>query len=345
MTQAPNELTEQPESAAQGLRLLADVLSMIRLTGAIFLRAEFTAPFAYRSPRASELARIVSPGARSLILFHIVAEGVCHVHLETGAAATARAGDVIMLPYGDRHVMHGDEPAEPVSASAVLAPPPWTTFPVIRHGGGGARTTIVCGYLRCDDPIFDPVVRALPPLFTVTPPPGPSASWVTASIQYALQATDGRAAAAGDVGLRVPELVLAEVLRLHLQGRPPDLGGWLAAVQDPLVGRALAGIHADPARRWTAASLARHATSSRSTLDQRFRQLLGRSPMRYVTEWRMRIAATMLRDTSLGVAAVGYRVGYESEEAFNRAFKRVLGAPPAHWRRGLDDGRPPEPTQ
>jgi AraC-like DNA-binding protein len=339
MTQAPNQLTVLPGSAQQvpGLRLLADVLAMIRLTGAIFLRAEFTEPFAYRSPRAAELARGLSPGAQSLILFHIVADGGCLVRLESGFEVTAHAGDVIVLPYGDRHVMQSGHAAEPVSAASLLEPPPWTRFPVLRLGGGGASTRFVCGYLRCDDPIFDPVLRALPPLFTVTPPPGPSASWVTASIQYALQATDGRAATAGDVGLRVPELVLTEVLRLYLQSRPHDLGGWLAAVHDPHVGRALSEVHADPARRWTAAELARRSACSRSTLDQRFRQLLGRSPMRYVTEWRLRLAASLLRDTSLGVAAVAYRVGYESEEAFNRAFKRALGAPPAQWRRAGGD--------
>ena len=339
MTQLPKHLIESPEADPQapGLRLLDDVLAMIRLSGAIFLRAEFRAPWALESPLPSELGTVLSTTAKRLILFHIVVEGACLTRLDTGTEATATAGDVIVLPYGDRHVMSSDDATAPVSVVALLERPPWTTFPALRLGARGAPTRIVCGYLRCDDPIFDPVVRALPPLFVVTPPSGPSASWVAASIQYALHATDGRAAAEGGVGTRLPELVLAEVLRLYIKSRPRDLGGWLAAVRDPHVGRALVELHASPAQAWTVAELARRAACSRSTLDQRFRQLLGRSPMRYVTEWRLRMAATLLRDTSLGVAAVAYRVGYESEEAFNRAFKRVHGVPPAQWRRHLAD--------
>lgn len=335
MTQMPNQLIELPgqRSELTSPKLLRDVLSMIRLTGAIFLRAEFTSPWAYESPAPPELTRILSPQAERLILFHIIAEGQCTMSLASGDEVHVKAGDVVVLPYGDQHLVSSSEPAEPVKIVSLMQPPPWKDFPVMQWGGGGPRTSFVCGYLHCDDPIFDPVVRALPPIFSVTPDSGPTASWVASSIQYALQATDGSAAAEGGIGVRLPELLLAEVLRLYITSRPAKLTGWLAALQDPYVGPAMAHIHADPASDWTADELARRSACSRSTLDDRFRRLVGRSAMRYLLDWRIRLAASLLRDSSLGVAAVGYRVGYDSEVAFNRAFKRSFGLPPAQWRK------------
>jgi AraC-like DNA-binding protein len=196
---------------------------------------------------------------------------------------------------------------------------------VIRHGGGGGRTSVVCGYLHCDAPLFEPVVSALPPVFVVRPPSGPAAEWVSASIQYALDAK-------ASLAVRLPELLFLEVLRLYVQSQPPHLSGWLAALHDPIVGPALTELHREPARDWTLDELARRSACSRSTLNERFSRLVGRAPMRYLAEWRLQLAAEMLQETTLGVAAVAYRVGYESEAAFNRAFKRGMGKPPAQWR-------------
>jgi AraC-like DNA-binding protein len=332
MTKMPDVLTDLPKSSDEELRPLNDLLSLIRLSGAIFLRAEFTSPWAYESPSGAELIAALSPQSKRLLLFHIIAEGDCWVRTEAGDEVAVGAGDVVVLPYADKHFVGGAEPATPVPVVSLLEPLPWTVFPAIQWGGGGQRTTIVCGYLRCDDPIFDPVVRALPPLFSVSPA-GEAASWVAASIEYARRASTAGDAAEGGIGVRLPELVLREVLRLYLASREPRLRGWLAALQDPTVGRALKRIHGQPERRWTAELLAREAACSRSTLDERFRRLLGRSAMQYLADWRLRLASALLKDTPLGVAAVAYRVGYESEEAFNRAFKRATGAPPAHWRR------------
>jgi AraC-like DNA-binding protein len=213
-----------------------------------------------------------------------------------------------------------------------LPAPPWTEFPSISYGGGGERTGIVCGYLHCDDALFDPVVRALPRLFKVTPG-GPAATWVSASVQYALNASRGRVTAVSrDAAVHLPELLFREVLRLYLTSAAPQLSGWLAALRDPLVGPALSSLHRAPAARWTVEELAAQAACSRSTLQERFVRLLGVPPMQYVQEWRMQLAAGLLRNADLGVAAVALRVGYESEEAFSRAFKRGMGMPPAQWR-------------
>ncbi len=334
MTQTPEELTDSPDYAwrAASLDLVTSALSMVRLAGAIFLRAEYTAPWAYVSPPSADLTRILLPQAQRLILFHIVEEGQCWLRLSSGEQLLASQGEVIVLPYGHQHIMGSAESVQPIAIASLLPDPPWERFPVIRYGGGGVRTSVVCGYLHCDDPIFAPMIGALPPLFRVRPPAGPAAAWVAASIQYAVDASLGRQPSSTGVAVRLPELLFIEVLRLYLESGSPLGAGWLAALRDPIVGPALIELHAEPARRWTVEELARHVACSRSTLNQRFGRFLGRAPMQYLSEWRLQLASNFLRDTTLSVAAVAYRVGYESEEAFNRAFKRAMGRPPAQWR-------------
>ena len=204
MTGTPKELTDPPELArpAAPLDLLADVLSKIRLAGAIFLRAEYTAPWAYASPESGDLIGLLAPQARRLVLFHLVAEGRCWIRVSGGAPMVAAAGEVIVIPYGDQHVMASASHVAPVPIASLLTPPPWATFPVIRYGGGGEQTKVVCGYLHCDDPIFDPVVRALPRVFSVRPPAGPAATWMAASVQYALDASEGRAPRSAGAAVR-----------------------------------------------------------------------------------------------------------------------------------------------
>jgi len=220
----------------------------------------------------------------------------------------ASAGDVIVLPYGDQHTIGGAEPTEPVPITSVLPPPPWERLPIVRHGHGGSRTDIVCGFLHSDDVLFDPALRALPPLFVVRPPGGPAARWVEANISFALEQSGER----GLPSTRLPELLLIEILRLHLSTAPAADRGWLAALRDPVLAPALARLHAEPARKWSVTELAAAAAVSRSALDSRFRQLLGISPIRYLTDWRMHIAKEMLATTESTVAAVARRVGYDS---------------------------------
>jgi AraC-like DNA-binding protein len=224
------------------------------------------------------------------------------------------------------------EPAAVVPAFSLFEPPPWQTLPVVCHGMGGARTDIVCGYLHSSHPLFSPALCALPSAFVVRPEE-PAARWIQASIDYALAAsTPGHEPDPG--ALRLPELVLVETLRLHLAGAPAIDTGWIAALSDPVLGPAMASIHAEPARDWCVDDLARTATVSRSVLDQRFRELLGQAPMRYLTGWRMHLAENLLRETDRPVASIAHYVGYDSEEAFSRAFKRDHGASPGSWRRG-----------
>jgi AraC-like DNA-binding protein len=319
MTGTPAGVTGTPDP-------LDTALEQLHLGGAIFLRAEYTEGWAYESPPSSLLAQLLELGVDRLVLFHIVARGACWICLPHGDRLWAREGDVIVLPYGDPHAMGGTQEVERIPVTSLMEPPPWQELPVLRHGTGGTRTDVVCGYLTADHPLFDPQLQALPPVFVVSPPPGPAAAWVDASIRYALDA------GARPASTRLPELLLVEVLRLHLASAPATDAGWLAAMRDPVLAPAFAALHGQPERRWTVDDLADCAHVSRSVLDERFRRVLGRSPIRYLAEWRMHLAGELLRSTDLGVAAVGRRVGYDAEEAFSRAFKRHHGRPPSSWR-------------
>jgi AraC-like DNA-binding protein len=307
-------------------------LDRLALDGALFFRSEFSEGWSYESPVVEgAMAESLRPGSERLVIFHIVASGRCWVSLLDGERHWADEGDVIVIPYGDAHRMGGESPATTVPFVSLIDPPPWDTLPVLRHGEGGRRTDVVCGYLHSVDPLFDPRLRALSPLFVVRPPDGPAARWVRSSIEYALE----RSAAPppeGATDTRLSELLFVEVLRLHLASAPAADRGWVSALRDPVLAPALALLHADPARKWTVPDLAAEAATSRSLLDERFRQVLGRSPIRYLTDWRMHLAVELLGSADLNVAQIARRVGYESEEAFSRAFKRELGIAPSLYR-------------
>jgi AraC-like DNA-binding protein len=311
---------------------LTEALERLRLEGAIFLRAEYTERWALGDQGGPLFAAMMHPGAQRLILFHVVASGRCFVSCADGERYWANAGEVIVLPYGDVFLMGGVEPVEPVSIMSVVPPPPWTEMPIVRFGEGGPRTDVVCGCLYSKDLLFDPALKAFPPVFVVRPTAGPARAWFDASVAYALEASSGQGR--GLPSTKLPELLIIEVLRLHLANAPAADRGWFAALRDPVLAPAMKAIHTAPERKWTVADLATEAAASRSLLDGRFREVLGLSPIRYVKEWRMRIAQDLLATTDVTIASVARRVGYESEEAFSRAFKRAYGRSPSLWRAG-----------
>ena len=252
---------------------LGTTLEQIRLAGAIFFRGEFTDEFAFESAPLA-FASALGPHADRLILFHIVADGECWVAMDDGIRHWASAGDVIVMPYGGRYLMGGRGPAEPVRLP-FPGLPPWEDIPVVRQGGGGQRTDVVCGYLHSEHPLFDPSMRALPPVFVVRLPAGPASSWVRASIDYALAAAGPSNTSSVVLATRLPELLLMEVLRVHLAAEPSSGHGWLAALHDPVLAPALALLHGEPDRSWSVAELATRTAVSRSVLDDRFRQVVG----------------------------------------------------------------------
>ena len=315
------------------LDVLSDVLRVVRLSGAVLFRCEFSVPWAVKTPAPAELARLLLPEARQLMLFHLVAEGRCWIQLEGSERLQVEAGDIVVFPYGDAHAMASDLSIKPAPIAGLLgAALQREGMPVCVAGGGGDETHLVCGFLHCDELLFNPLCKALPALIHARSKGEPAMSFLAATVRHTIN--QAGAAQPGNACLlsRLSELLFIEVLRRHIAGLPPGTVGWLAALNDPVVGRVLQLMHARPAHPWTVDSLARQCATSRSLLAARFKALLGQPLMHYLACWRLQLAAEMLRDGAHGIAAIAARSGYESEPAFNRAFKRYAGDPPATWR-------------
>jgi len=235
----------------------------------------------------------------------------------------------MILPFADPHVCGHPTLANPIDIRRLWPPRPWPPIAMIRHGAGGPRTSMVCGYLLSDDLPLNPVLASLPPLIRVRPRGGPLANWVEASVNYALHAA-ARGTEGDSLLQRLPELLFTECL-CEFAGTQSEQG-WLAGLQDPVVGKALACLHRQPEAPWTLDTLAKKAGASRSVLDQRFRKLLGKAPMAYLAAWRVQLAARELRTTNATLAEIAEGVGYGNEASFSKAFKRHAGVSPGEWR-------------
>ena len=311
---------------------LSETLRVVRLVGAIFINARFTAPWCYQSPRADTVAPLLEPGAERVVIFHLITEGECHVELAGQPPVRLVAGDAVVFPQGDAHRMcsqPGLPPATGGRLDAVLARRPRQ----LSYGGGGAATRLVCGYLACDARLAGLLLAGLPALVRVNVRGSNAGAWLEASVRYAL--AEARSPRPGGAGVlsKLSEVLFIEVLRLYMNEQGEGRTGWLAGVGDRVVGPALKALHKSPAHGWTLDELARTAGSSRSVLAERFQQLVGSSPMQYLTQWRMLLAANLLVRSNAPLASIAEDVGYQTDTAFSRAFRREYGAPPAAWRR------------
>lgn len=320
---------------------LSQVLKSVRLEGAVFLNAEFTAPWCIRGRFGLARARERLSGADHVVFFHFLVEGCCKVRLVDDQGAVAQvldvsAGEVILLPQDDRYLMGSDLHVAPMDTDhvdpAVAASEP--EFIQMRHGGGGAATRFVCGYLGCNRGVSRPLISALPRLLCIPIGDGHAMTLLRDLLRVGVRESLAPRPGAESMLAKLAELIFVEALRRYAEGLPPEVKGWLAAVRDPHVGRALAALHDAPGRAWTVDELAREAALSRSALAERFTTLVGEPPMQYLTRWRLALAAQALRTRAEPLARVAARSGYETEAAFNRAFKREFGVPPAAWRRG-----------
>jgi AraC family transcriptional regulator, alkane utilization regulator len=330
--------------------VLSDVLRVVRLSGAVFFTADFSAPWAIESPIADMLASAVMPEAECVVLFHILVEGECEVVCQGHPVTTMETGDVIVFPRGDQHTMRSHGAGTPTPLASIFSPGGYDEPPQLSYGGGGRTSRFVCGYLNCDQR-FSPLVEALPTMLLVrsrddysaidavdasgsrpTVVPQGSGTWLGTTLKFTIN--EARAARPGNAAMlgRLTELMFVEILREYMHRLPANQGGWLAGLNDAHVGKALRLLHANPTRNWTVGELARESAISRSALAERFTELVGDAPIRYLANWRMQLAKQLLREGA-HVQEVATRVGYESEAAFNRAFKRATGSPPAAWRR------------
>jgi AraC-like DNA-binding protein len=312
---------------------LSDVLRVVQLTGGVFLEAGFTAPWCVWSRVGPEDCQPFLVTPRHLLAYHCVLEGRMVVGLEDGSPPLElEAGGVVLLPRNPRHRVGSSLDVEPILADDLVQAPVDGGLARIEQGGRGELTRFVCGFLGCDAP-FNPLLSALPEALTLDLRGTPAGAWMESSFRFAA-AQRGRAPP-GDMAVmtRLSELLFVEALRQHLGRLPANERGWLAGLRDPVVGRALALMHAGFAEPWTAETLAQAVHLSRSAFAERFTGLVGRPPMQYLAEWRMLRAGRLLKESPRSVAQVAADVGYESEAAFSRAFKRHHGASPAEWRR------------
>ena len=320
---------------------LSDVLRTVRLTGAAFFTVMAKAPWVAEQPGPEMILPKILPGATHLIAYHVVTEGRCFASTIGGEPTVVEAGEVIVFTKGDPHVMssgagmRGDPFTPGVVDTASSRQLPF----LINYGGTGPATKLVCGFLACDAQPFNPLLENLPPVVKAGDPKDGDTGWFSQFIRFAMLESAQKRVGGESVLAKLSELMFIEVIRRHLEVMPPEQTGWLAGLRDPFIGKALSLLHGGSAQDWTIEELAKQVGVSRSLLAERFTDLVGIPPMQYLAKWRMQIASELLTNGSAKVAAVAVEIGYASEAAFSRAFKKMVGMSPSAWRRRHDWGR------
>jgi AraC-like DNA-binding protein len=313
--------------------VLSDVLRAVRLTGAVYFDFELTSPWVAQAPPSREIAATVMPGAQRVIEFHVIARGACWGGTLGGEPIRLLEGDLVVFPQGDAHVL-SSAPGMHAQPDLAMYARSSTPLPMVYEvGGGGDRARVVCGFLGCDERPYNPLLAALPSIIHLSAAGNAAKGWLGTLLNIAVGESGQARAGSENILARLSELLFVEALRRYLESLPAAEKGWLAGLRDPVVGQALAAIHGAPAEPWTVERLARAAGLSRSVFAERFMDIMGQPPMQYLALWRMQLAGRLLTDGGT-VASVAASVGYESEAAFSRAFKKLVGQSPAAWRKG-----------
>jgi AraC-like DNA-binding protein len=311
---------------------LSDLLRVVRLSGGVFLDAEFTAPWCVAAQAEPWEYRHLMAASARVISFHYVVEGRLLLQMGAEPPLELHGGSIVLLPRNEAHTLSSGRGLRPADQ---LAPEQPDGGPLrIRHGGGGEKTHVVCGVLGTDARQH-PLLDTLPSTLVLDLNGNPACEWIAQSFRYAAGELTAVRAGSSIALAKLSELLFVEAVRRYLESLPADRRGWLAGLRDPMVGRALALLHSQISRSWTAGELAREVGASRSAFADRFSELMGVPPIKYLTGWRMRVATERLRETQRSVAQIAADVGYESEVAFARAFKREHSESPAQWRRRL----------
>jgi len=326
--------------------VLSDLLRRVRFRGALFYYVDGISPWVAETPAACEILPAILPGAEHMIEFHGIVSGSCWGGIAGEPPVRVHEGDVILFPQGDPHVMSSGPGMRAPSQdkSFFFSPrPPQLPFAISLEGaeittarldgGGRERATIACGFVGLDARPFNPLLQALPRVLHVPGAALGADSWVTTFFRSVVTESNRKRPGGEAVLERMSEMLFVEVLRRHIDALPPEGTGWLAGMRDEVVGKALALLHGRPARAWTLEELAGETGVSRSAFHERFVHLIGQPPMQYLTRWRMQLASGMLRDTDSKHLQIALDVGYDSEAAFSRAFKREVGVSPAAWRK------------
>jgi AraC-like DNA-binding protein len=313
---------------------LSEVLRAVRLKGAVFFDVETSDPWVAEAPAATTIASAVMPDSEHVIEYHVITSGSCWatvlghqidpIHLS--------AGDVVAFPQGDAHIMSSSPGMRGNSDEEF--PDSAGQLPLLLNldGGGPQRTHLICGFLGCDSRPFNPLLEALPPILHVRGASAVRSGWLQDFMRFAVMEASEKRAGGGGILSKLGELMFIELVRNYVESLPDDSRGWLGALRDRHVGRGLNLLHAQPTKSWTLDLLAKEAGLSRSSFAERFTNFVGIPPMQYLQRWRLQMAASRLCEGGASIAVIAAEIGYESEAAFSRAFKKVIGEPPAEWR-------------
>lgn len=311
---------------------LSDMLRVVGLTGGIFLDAKFTAPWCILGKVSPDMCAPFMAPPSHLVCFHFIVEGRCFIEVAKNESVSVEEGEAVLLSRNDLHKIGSDLALNPTPADSIILSPEGAGVPRIVHGGGGDRCTMVCGFLGGDAQL-EPLLTTLPSLLKLKVRDTPGGEWIAQSFRYGAQQLANGDPGAATIMSKMSELLFVEAVRRYLTTLPDANTGFLAALRDPTIGKALALMHTQVARDWTAEALADAVNLSRSAFAERFGVLMGQPPMRYLTSWRMQVAGQKLREGKQTIAQIAFDIGYESEAAFTRAFKREVGLPPATWRK------------
>jgi AraC-like DNA-binding protein len=322
---------------------LSEALKSVRMTGAIFFHAECTSPWGFKVPSLSTAAHVLAPGTERLVSYHLMTEGEAIVRI-ADATVPIRAGDVLIIPHGDAHSVSHGSPSSYVDSGALLADFLAGELTTMQLGGGGVVTRFVCGYFGCERHADKLFLAGLPRMIQINVRGDPAGEWLENSIRHLVsEASCGRPGQSVLLS-KMAEALFIEALRRYMERMPAEQTGWLAGARDAVVGGALALLHSKPFHGWTIDELATGAGASRSVLAERFARYLGESPLSYLARWRLQLAARLLQTTQQSVLQVASEVGYDSEAAFNRAFKREFGVPPGQFRKSSGQPGPTAAT-
>jgi len=313
---------------------LSEVLRAVRLTGAVFLAVDASAPWVAEAPPARDIGPHIMPGVEHVIEYHVITAGSCWGGIIDDPPVRLETGDIIVFPQGDAHVLSSSPGMRRLPDNDWLQHARAGRLPLAlrMEGGGTERAELICGFLGCDARPFNPLLTTLPRVIHV-PRRAADDGLLEQFVKLALSESTTRRPGGECVLARLSELLFVEVVRRYLSTLPPENVGWLAGLRDDNVGRALGKLHDRPAYGWSLAELAREVGMSRSMLAERFAHFVGVPPMQYLAQWRMQLAATLLSGTSLNLSEIAERVGYGSETALSHAYKRWVGVAPAEWRR------------